>query len=112
VESTAIAEGIAERIYRNLYDRFWRITNEDCQVNDYPVRGIAFLSLSDLADFGLEPDQVMEVQAAIEQLRKEGRVRRLTEEEETAFVKHLEAEGLNPKEFLESKDYLLHVGPK
>ncbi len=102
---------VAQQMYRNLYDRFWRITNQNCQVNDYPVRGIGFISLSDLSQFGLEPDQAMDVQAALGELRQAGLVRRLTEDEEAQLLEHLRKECTGAREFLEGKDFLFYVGP-
>ena len=102
---------VAQQIYRSLYDRFWRITNQDCQVNDYPVRGIGFVSLNDLAQLGLEPDQAMDVQAALAELRQAGLVRRLSEDEEAQLLEHLHKEGENPRDFFEGKDFLFYVGP-
>ncbi len=102
---------VAQRIYRSLYDRFWRITNQDCQVNDYPIRGIGFVSLADLSQFDLEPDQAMEVQTAMAELRQAGLLRRLSEDEEAQLLEHLHKEGENPRGFFEHKDYLFYVGP-
>jgi len=102
---------VAQRIYRSLYDRFWRITNQDCQVNDYPIRGIGFVSLGDLSQFDLEPDQAMEVQAAMAELRQAGLVRRLSEDEEAQLLEHLHKEGESPRGFFENKDYIFYVGP-
>lgn len=102
---------IAEKVYRSLYDRFWRITNQSCQINNYAVRGIAHLSLAELGEIDLEPDQAMEVQAALDELRQAGVVRRLSEDEEAALLRYLQEEGQNPREFLETKDYLMYVGP-
>lgn len=102
---------VAQRIYRSLYDRFWRITNQDCQVNDYPIRGIGFVSLSDLTQFELEPDRVMDVQGAMAELRQAGLLRRLSEDEEAQLLEHLHKEGESPRSFLENKDYIFYVGP-
>ncbi len=102
---------VAQRIYRSLYDRFWRITNQDCQVNDYPIRGIGFVCLNDLSQFDLQPDQAMDVQAAMAELRQAGLLRRLSEDEEAQLLEHLQREGENPRGFFENKDYLFYVGP-
>ena len=102
---------VAQKVYRTLYDRFWRITNQDCQINNYAVRGIAYLSLEELGEIELEPDQAMEVQAALSELRQAGLVRRLSEEEEAHLLRYLQEEGRNPAEFLATKDFLMYVGP-